>query len=380
MSIPAEWNLTSLEKKNLEKIIKLYENDITSIVDLTGEEKPSKLFYTLAPLFHYLLDTNPNNKDMTSFIKKQMSSLGITNREAIHPIIEKLGPSFLSAEQKFIDRNTLEELDSPEKRKLNLSSDPVIYCCNHAFRDDILASVLAGERHAYLLFASLPQFMNTFDGITAWLNGVVLMNRKVKSSKEQSFKKSIDLVNKGKDIIIFPEGVWNKSPNLLMLELWKGAIEISKATGAKIVPMIHHIDDPTYSVENNKIHTLLDNPISFEDMPTEEAKKVLRDIMASNYYSILEKYSQDERKNLLSGFSSSEEAWDEQLRKRRLTADRYDVEIETSADYRDKKIIRPEDVYSKVAEAPITPRNASHVMAAKQLIKKTKYNDFQRRY
>lgn len=380
MTIPPEWELTDFERKKIDKIIKLYQDDITSITDLTGEEKPSELFYILAPCFHYLLNTNPKNKDINKFIRNQLTSLGIANREAIHPIIEKLGPSFLSAEQKFIDRLTLEELDNPEKRKLNLSADPVIYCCNHAFRDDILASVLAGERHAYLLFASLPQFMNTFDGITAWLNGVVLMNRKAKKSKEQSFKKSIDLVNQGKDIIIFPEGVWNKTPNLLMLELWKGAIEISKATGAKIVPMIHHIDDPTYSIKDNKIHTLIDNPVSFEDTTTEAAKGLLRDIMASDYYSILEKYGKDDRKNLIGAFSSSEEAWDDQLRKRRLTADRYDTEIETSADYRDKKIIRPEDVYSSIADASITTANASHVMVAKKLVKRARSNDFQRRH
>ena len=56
MTIPREWDLTPQEQKKLEKIIQLYGNDILNITDLTGPEKPSKLFYTLAPFFHYLLD------------------------------------------------------------------------------------------------------------------------------------------------------------------------------------------------------------------------------------------------------------------------------------------------------------------------------------
>lgn len=380
MTIPTEWNLTQKEQKKLEKIIQLYENDISNITDLTGPEKPSKLFYTLAPFFHYLLDTNPKSDDFHEFMRDQRTDIGIINRRAINLAIKEIGPSFLGAEQKFLDRKTLEILDNPNDRKLKLSKDPVIYCCNHAFKDDILASVLAAEKHAYLMFASLPQFFNTPDGITAWLNGVVLINRKVKESKEMGFKKSVDLVQRGESIIVFPEGVWNKSPNLLMLELWKGAIELSKITGAKIIPMLHYIDDPTYMSDSNNIYTLTDEPISFDGLNTDAAKELLRDTMATKYYHILEKYGQAEREDLVGDFATSEEAWDDQLQKRIATADRYDKTIETSADYRDETIIRSEDVFEPIANATLTKENYQHIDQAKKLVKQDNYRDFQRRY
>lgn len=380
MTIPREWDLTPKEVKKLEKIIKLYGNDILSITDLTGPEKPSKLFYTLAPFFHYLLDTNPKSDDFHEFMRDQRTDIGIINRRAINLAIKEIGPSFLGAEQKFLDRKTLEILDNPNDRKLKLSKDPVIYCCNHAFKDDILASVLAAEKHAYLMFASLPQFFNTLDGITAWLNGVVLMNRRVKESKKMGFDKSVDLLERGTSLIVFPEGVWNKTPNLLMLEAWKGAIELSKMTGAKIIPMLHHIDDPTYTSENNSIYTLTDNPFSFNGLSTDAAKELLRDTMASKYYLMLEKYAQAKRYDIVAAFASSEEAWDDQLQKRIATADRYDPNAETQADYRNRRIIRPEDVFEPIANAILTKENCGHVEYAKKLVKQARHNDFQRRY
>lgn len=380
MKIPREWDLTPKEQKKLEEIIQLYGNDILSITDLTGPEKPSKLFYTLAPFFHYLLDTDPKSDKFHEFMRDQNTDMGIKIRRAINPVFKKIGPKFLGAEQKFIDKETLEVLDDPNDRKLGLSNDPVIYCCNHAFKDDILASVLAAEKHAYLMFASLPQFFNTLDGITAWLNGVALMNRRVKESKKMGFDKSVDLLERGTSLIVFPEGVWNKTPNLLMLEAWKGAIELSKMTGAKIIPMLHHIDDPTYNSENNSIYTLTDNPFSFNGLSTDAAKELLRDTMASKYYLMLEKYAQAKRDDIVGAFATSEEAWDDQLQKRIATADRYDPNIETCADYRDKRIIRPEDVFEPIADAILTKENCGHVEYAKKLVKQARHSDFQRRY
>lgn len=206
------------------------------------------------------------------------------------------------------------------------------------------------------------------------------MNRRVKESKKMGFDKSVDLLERGTSIIVFPEGVWNKTPNLLMLEAWKGAIELSKMTGAKIIPMLHHIDDPTYTSENNSIYTLTDNPFSFNGLSTDAAKELLRDTMASKYYLMLEKYAQAKRDDLVGAFATSEEAWDDQLQKRIATADRYDPNAETQADYRNRRIIRPEDVFEPIANAILTKENCGHVEQAKKLVKQARYNDFQRRY
>ena len=45
------------------------------------------------------------------------------------------------------------------------------------------------------------------------------------------------LLNQGKNLLIYPEGVWNVTSNLLMLPLFPGIIEMAKETGCDIVPV-----------------------------------------------------------------------------------------------------------------------------------------------
>lgn len=155
----------------------------------------------------------------------------------IHCIIKALGPYFLKSPQLLENRNFLKNPDlggnSVPDSGIFLPDKPVIWASNHVFKDDTLATILAAKRHAYILFGSLPQFFNTLDGITAFLNGVIMTNRKVSASKKTSIAKAIRVFGYGADLMVFPEGVWNKSPNRLLLDLWPGIYRIACETGRK---------------------------------------------------------------------------------------------------------------------------------------------------
>lgn len=193
-----------MSKKKLNKILQKYNGIITGANDLTAGAEPSALFYFLADHLCYLLDNDP---------QKVVSAKGIAWRRKFHPIIKKLGVHFLSTPQVFENRNFLK---NPQATKIApdpeivLPNEPVIWAANHSFKDDTLATILAAKRHTYILFGSLPQFYNTFDGITAWLNGVVMTNRKVSDSRKSSVQKAVKAMRLGADMLIFPEGVWNK--------------------------------------------------------------------------------------------------------------------------------------------------------------------------
>lgn len=62
---------------------------------------------------------------------------------------------------------------------LELPKEPVIWCVNHGFKDDIAASIHATQ-HSYVYFGSLPHIYNTFDGLSLFLNGVILCGRKIR--------------------------------------------------------------------------------------------------------------------------------------------------------------------------------------------------------
>lgn len=345
---------------------------IKSERDIYGDGDPTFLFSLLIKKFGYLLDP----EDMSSFTKE-----GIKKRKVFNAIVRRLGPSFLKTKQIIEDRKELAG-EYFDVEPLNIPDEPVIYVSNHGFRDDILGSILAAGRHTYVMFGSLPQFYNEIEGPLLFGNGVIIVNRKVKESRAASVDKSKSVIENGCSIIIFPEGVWNKSPNQLTLPLWRGAYEIAKQTGAKIVPIVHYIKDPTLTTpkEDNPFHTVVDNPIDVSEMSEKEALEAISEKFSTWHFLMMEKYGQTTREEALAGYESSQEAWDEQLRLRSKTADKYDFEMETKADYRPKEIVLPEDVFSSIADLEITRENAVEVLAARKIVRERKDNDFQRRF
>lgn len=262
-----------------------------------------------------------------------------------------------------------------------LPKEPVLWCANHAFKDDILATILASPRHTYLLLASLPHFYNTFDGITSWLNGVVMLNRKISISRHTAVPKAVRAMQFGADFLIFPEGGWNKSPNALILDLWPGIYRIACETGAKVVPVVHYIRDCATPGKSNPIHTVVDDPIRIDDISERAALEMIRDVLATWFYLMMEVYGKSTRGDTLARYNTPTEAWEQSLKARVETTGRYDVEIELCADYRPKWKIEPQQVWQAVANiSGLTKDNMLGVMYARQMVERCKENDFQRRF
>lgn len=350
-----------------EKILLNFEN-VDSIIDLIGDDKPSKLFYIIAEKLNYLLSND---------IDKVFDSKSMERRNYINKLIKLIGPLFLQNKQVFEDRNELLGKKIYNSKDIKLGEDAVIWASNHHFKDDALGTVLAAYRNAYILFGSLPQFYNTFDGITAWLNGVILLNRKNNDSKKAVIEKCNYTINQKKDLIIYPEGVWCKSPNELMLDLWPGIYRICKDTGCKVVPVSHYIRDCESKYKENYIHTVVDEPIRLDDLSEKAALEYLKEIICTWYYLMMEKYGKSTREEELRGYTDATEAWEDKLIKRLATTERYDSEIEICADYLSKEKAEYYQAWNDIANIKnISSTNICQINAAKKIVK----NNFQRRF
>lgn len=294
--------MKSREQK-LTAILNKYGAMVTGLSDLAADIPPSALFYLLADKLCYLLDESP---------EVVVTEKGVKCRRRLHFLIKTLGPHFLKSPQVFENRNFLRNPDVDKKfapdPEILLPSEPVIWASNHAFKDDTLATILAAKRHAYILFGSLPQFFNTLDGITAFLNGVIMTNRKVSASKRTSTEKAVRAVSYGADLMVFPEGVWNKTPNRLLLDLWPGIYRIACETGAKVVPVVHYMRDCTGREKNNPIHTVIDDPIRIDDLSEQAALRYVRDVLATWFYLMMEVYGKSTREEEVKGVTSTA-AW-----------------------------------------------------------------------
>lgn len=390
--------IEKLKERELDKVLENHKDHITSLTDLTGGEDPSWLFYILINACGHLLDPE-NTKDQTK--------TAIAIRRMLNPIIKKLGPSFLTNPQIIENRNFLMNPTADvieEDQGITLPKEPVIWAANHSFKDDTLASILVA-RHSYILFGSLPQFYNTIDGVTAYINGVVQTNRKVKISRGAAIPKQVGVMKNGADMFEFPEGVWNKTPERLLLDLYPGIYRAVQETGYKVVPVAHYQRDKTsIKIPGNEIHTVIDDPVDMTNMTEREGLEFLRDKISTWYWLMMEQYGQSScfeefgmkqfleeqgidtkslEKTDLAQFrrlKTYNEVWEEHLRKRVQTAARYDEEIELCADYRPKHKVLPETVFEPIANLEITEENKDAVEHAKQLVKTRHENDFQRRF
>ncbi len=358
------------EEQRIEKIISNLGDTITGPANFLGESKPSMLFYLMIRLLSPLLSCDPDS---------MISTASVRIRRILHPILLKLLPLFLEYQQVFESKNTLLGIDAPDA-PLELTDEPVIWCPNHGFKDDVATSI-GTARHAYILFGSFPMFFNTFDGVGAYINGVALCNRKVKASKLASMEASKRLLNMGMDMLVFPEDVWNKTPDKRMLDFWPGAYRLAKETGCKIIPVIHYLADPHKKYTGNVIHTEIADLISMDGLDEKEGCSLLRDTMATWYFMMMEKYGQTTREELLDGFDTADDAWESYIAMHTGCVKYYDKEIALCADYRPKQIVRPEDVWQSVANIQnIHTANVNYVLYAKQLVKRENRRDFQRRF
>ncbi len=336
-----------------------YSESISSQADIFADKPPSLLFRILNKNFLYLLSNDTNDV---------FSKQGIAIRRMINPIVKMVGPLFLKHKQVF------------EKKQVELPDESVIWCGNHSFKDDILATVLSA-RHSYILLGSLPMFFNTFDGVTSYINGVVLCNRKVKASRKSSVEKCKFLLENGTDLIMFPEGVWNKTPEKLVLDMWPGVYKIAKETGRKIVPVIHYLKDPQKKYSGNVIHTVIADPISMEGLSEQDGLALIRDTIATWYYIMMEKYGEAQRSNIVGKNETSEQVWENYIAKHTASVPFYDREIELQGDFRSKNITLPEDVWKAVANIKdVHFGNMDSVLYARKVLEIEKQRDYQRRY
>lgn len=181
--------------------------------------------------------------------------------------------------------------------------------------------------------------------------------------------------------MIYPEGIWNKSPNQLALPLWPGIYHMAIQAGAKIVPVIHYIQDPANPVKENVIHTVLGDPISMDGLTEQQGLELLRDTMASWYYLMMERYGKTTRNALVGQEKKPNRIWEQYLQRAVSIVDRYDPQIELRGDFRPRSIPRPETVWAPVAAiAPSTSDQLLHQLYAQKLVSCRKQEDFQRRF
>lgn len=203
------------------------------------------------------------------------SDFGMNFRKKINPILRKV--------LKIATKGELIIVNYP---KLN-DDDPYIFVSLHGFVEDTIANLSTIDRNAYLLFGTSDQLEVNPEMYFAWLNGFIYVDRYNQAKRKESLLKMERVIKNGNSVLIFAEGGFNNTENLLCQKLFASPYILSKTTKAKVVPIA-----PFYEFGSDKIYMNVGNPMDlslYEDK--KEALRDLRDTLATLMYDNIEKYS-----------------------------------------------------------------------------------------
>lgn len=276
----------------------------------------------------YLLSYSPD---------KVLSKHGVIFRKLFSPVFRNVVAPLSVKNKLVIERR----VNLPKNRKY-------IFAATHRFHDDIIMSMRAAAIHTYLLYGSLPDFFETFHGWGLWLNGVILVDRVDKESRKSAKDKMIYALDLGANILMFPEGTWNKTPNQLVMKLFPGIYDIAKKADALVVP-IATIE------ENGAVYAIVDEPFDITEYSRIDGINTLRDKMCTAKYELMEKHSRACR----SDYADPDKYWREFVDGLiSTTGGHYDKAVEDSSHYIDNKNEEYRGIISQLKKIRISRHNA----------------------
>jgi len=160
---------------------------------------------------------------------------------------------------------------------------PIIFAVNHYSAQDTPIICNSINERGYILAGK--QNLAFIDEIFFNLYGSIFVDRKDKEDMIASKKAMEEYLKKNQSIIMFPEGTWNLSDELLMLPMKWGIIDVAQETDAQIIPV--NLD---YNRETKECRVTFGEPILPDNYRTKKEQiDELRDIMATMRWKSMEK-------------------------------------------------------------------------------------------
>ena len=287
-----------------------------------------------------------------------MKNIGIT--KCMHRTVDDFTTDFGIKTRRIIDVALRPILKLATKRKIVVESYPklekgktYIFASTHHFDEDIIANLATIDRNAWLLTGATHQVEYNPQFYAAWAHGMVYVDRRDDSSRKESVKKMERLLKAGTSVVVYPEGGWNNTENLLIQKLFAGPYILSEKLKIPVVPL-----SLFHEVGSDTIYYRADEPLNLFEYEKTEALQLLRDSLATMMYEQMEKHSTPLKRAELTGdihLKYMEERKKEYLHVKWLL-DMWDDELTV---YKDKEHPLPADAWNFVDNVKITSKNAN---------------------
>lgn len=270
------------------------------------------------------------------------SDIGMELRKKINPVLRRL--------LKIVTKGKLIVDNYPK-----LEDDvPYIFVSTHNFVEDTIANLSTIDRNAYLLFGTTDQLEVNPEMYAAWLNGFIYVDRENTQNRKDALLKMQRVLENGNSVLIFAEGGFNNTENLLCQKLFASPYILSKVIGTKVVPIA-----PFNEFGSDKIYINVGEPMDLSKYDNQkEALLDLRDSLATLLYESIEKHSTPIIRSELVGDSRFEymEQRRQEYLKTKWTKDVWDEELTRYFDAEDREY---NSVQESVDNIIVTSENAS---------------------
>lgn len=130
------------------------------------------------------------------------------------------------------------------KREMHIVNDkhyqcekPIIFAVAHVGGFDIESAFEAIKSPAWLMLGDPKEIYFNSAGLLLWLNGVVCVETRNKSDRKICKERCANILKSRGNILMFPEGAWNVSPNQIVYHMYYGAVHMAMETNSQIVPV-----------------------------------------------------------------------------------------------------------------------------------------------
>lgn len=162
-----------------------------------------------------------------------------------------------------------------------------IFAVNHSFYFDGPSVIATAGKNCYSLFGATEQLYLEPRTIFIWISGLIYVDRVEKQSRKDSIPKMSRVLKAGNSIMMFPEGRWNDSENLLCQKIFAGVYNLSVENKVEVVPVSVFNESGS-----DKIYVSYGKPIKmYKNVDKDNALSDLRDKIATMYYNQIMKYS-----------------------------------------------------------------------------------------
>ena len=172
------------------------------------------------------------------------------------------------------------------KDKRETTDRPVIFAVTNVGKFDIEVVSEAIKDHYYLLSGDFKHLQGTIDASFLELNGAIYFNEYIKEDRADASRRMIEHLKSGGNLMYFPEGTWNLSPNLPMLPCYWGIVQIAQKSNAIIVPVATEQYEKRFKINIGSNFDMQ----KFGSEPEEKLKAInaLRDVLATLKWEIWE--------------------------------------------------------------------------------------------